>query len=63
MKKTLLLIAMTGLLCSCGGSSSDKKDDKDSVTTKVKEMQKNSQDIKAKSENYNKQADSLLNNI
>ena len=64
MKKIFILIAATGLLCSCGSNSSNSKtDDKDSVSTEVKELQKSSDEINAKSNDLNKKADSLLNNI
>ena len=64
MKKLFILVAASGLLCSCGGNSSDKTTtDKDSVSTQVKEIQKSSDELKTKSEDLNKKADSLLNNI
>jgi outer membrane murein-binding lipoprotein Lpp len=64
MKKFLLVIAVTSLICSCGGGSTDsKKSDKDSISTEVKELQKSSDEIKTKSDELNKKADSLLNNI
>lgn len=64
MKKICLVIAGIVFLASCGGGKSGKTDETDTIVSpQMKEIQKSSDEVKTKSEDLNKKADSLLNNI
>ena len=64
MKKAILLIAGIAFLAACGGGKNAENEIKDTlVTPQMKEIQKSSDSVKAKSDELNKKADSLLKNI
>jgi hypothetical protein len=63
MKKTLFFIACAIVLASCGGSA-DKETKTDTIISpEMQKVEQTSADNKARSEELNKKADSILNNL
>lgn len=63
MRKLIIFFACASLLASCGGGGSSEKTNDTIVSPQLQEVHKTSDEIKTKSEDLNKKADSLLNNI
>ncbi|MCK9612843.1 MAG: hypothetical protein PHR81_08080 [Bacteroidales bacterium] len=63
MKKFLMLLACAFMLTSCGGGATDEVQTDTIVSPEMQQIEKSSADIKTQSEDLNKKADSLLNNI
>jgi len=63
MKKIFLIFACACLLSACGGGGSSETTNDTIISPELNEIQKSADEVKAKSEDLNQKADSLLNNI
>ena len=63
MKKVFLIFACACLLSACGGGGSSETTNDTIISPELNEIQKSADEVKAKSEDLNQKADSLLNNI
>ncbi len=63
MKKIFLIFACACMLSACGGGGSSETTNDTIISPELNEIQKSADEVKAKSEDLNKKADSLLNNI
>jgi hypothetical protein len=63
MKKTLFFIACALVLASCGGSADKETKNDTIISPELQKIEQTSVENKNKSEELNKKADSILNNL
>ncbi len=63
MKKTMIIIVCAFLFASCGGGAGKESASDTIVSPEMQKIEQSSSDIKVKSEDLNKKADSILNNL